>query len=57
MPAPCALIVSEADRIEWFHLQILYGSIGWATGATLGAALAAKEAGRRTILFTGDGSL
>lgn len=37
--------------------QILYGSIGWATGATLGAALAAKEAGRRTILFTGDGSL
>lgn len=39
--------------------QVLYGSIGWATPATLGAAVAAKEAGkpRRTILFTGDGSL
>jgi len=37
--------------------QILYGSIGWATGTTLGASAAAKEAGRRTILFTGDGSI
>lgn len=37
--------------------QILWGSIGWATGATLGAAIAAREQGRRTILFTGDGSM
>lgn len=37
--------------------QILWGSIGWATGATLGAAIAAREQGRRTILFTGDGSI
>ncbi len=38
---------------------LLTGSIGWATGATLGAALAAREQGNdnRTILFTGDGSL
>ena len=37
--------------------QVLWGSIGYATGATQGAALAAKEQGnRRTILFTGDGS-
>ncbi|KAF1351850.1 pyruvate decarboxylase [Delphinella strobiligena] len=37
--------------------QVLWGSIGYATGATQGAALAAKELGkRRTILFTGDGS-
>ena len=37
--------------------QILWGSIGYATGACAGAALAAKEnGGRRTILFTGDGS-
>lgn len=38
--------------------QILWGSIGYATGACQGVALAAKELGgkRRTILFTGDGS-
>ncbi len=37
--------------------QILWGSIGYATGACQGAALAGKEAGnRRTVLFTGDGS-
>ncbi|KAL6252570.1 hypothetical protein RBB50_000289 [Rhinocladiella similis] len=38
--------------------QILWGSIGYATGATQGVALAAKELGgkHRTILFTGDGS-
>lgn len=42
--------------------QVLWGSIGYATGACQGAALAikdmAQEGGgeRRTILFTGDGS-
>ncbi|KAF2399745.1 pyruvate decarboxylase [Trichodelitschia bisporula] len=37
--------------------QVLWGSIGYATGACQGAALAAKEVGiNRTILFTGDGS-
>ena len=37
--------------------QVLWGSIGYATAACQGAALAAKETGkRRTILFTGDGS-
>ncbi|KAI8939618.1 hypothetical protein NX059_003379 [Plenodomus lindquistii] len=37
--------------------QVLWGSIGYATGATQGAALAAKEMNiARTILFTGDGS-
>jgi pyruvate decarboxylase len=37
--------------------QVLWGSIGYATGACQGAALAAAEAGiKRTILFTGDGS-
>ncbi|KAF2087183.1 pyruvate decarboxylase [Saccharata proteae CBS 121410] len=37
--------------------QVLWGSIGYATGSAQGAALAAKELGRkRTILFTGDGS-
>lgn len=37
--------------------QVLWGSIGYATGAAQGAALAAQEKGLdRTILFTGDGS-
>ncbi|KAF8315672.1 pyruvate decarboxylase [Clavulina sp. PMI_390] len=38
-------------------IQALWGSIGWSVPATLGAALAAREQGRRTILFVGDGSL
>lgn len=39
--------------------QVLYGSIGYATGSTLGCLKAAQEAKtpRRTILFTGDGSM
>ena len=39
--------------------QILWGSIGWATGALQGAALAVKDSGKddRTMLFIGDGSL
>ncbi|TID13912.1 pyruvate decarboxylase [Venturia nashicola] len=37
--------------------QVLWGSIGYATGSCQGAALAAKESGiKRTVLFTGDGS-
>lgn len=37
--------------------QVLWGSIGYATGSCQGAALAAQEKGlKRTILFTGDGS-
>lgn len=38
--------------------QMLWESIGWSVGSTLGAALAAKEVGlKRSILFVGDGSL
>ncbi|KIK69596.1 hypothetical protein GYMLUDRAFT_212230 [Collybiopsis luxurians FD-317 M1] len=41
-----------------FLAQILWGSIGWTVGSTLGAALAAKDCKlNRTILFIGDGSL
>jgi indolepyruvate decarboxylase len=36
------------------HSQTLWGSIGWATGAALGIALA--DPSRRTVLFTGEGS-
>ncbi len=41
------------DRAEVYS-QTLWGSIGWATGATLGVALA--DPSRRTVLFTGEGS-
>ena len=34
--------------------QMLWGSIGWATAAALGIALA--DPGRRTVLITGEGS-
>jgi indolepyruvate decarboxylase len=37
-----------------FHNQTLWGSIGWATPASFGAAVAAQD--RRVILVTGDGS-
>jgi indolepyruvate decarboxylase len=37
-----------------FHNQTLWGSIGWATPAAFGAAVA--DPGRRLILITGEGS-
>ena len=37
-----------------FHNQTLWGSIGWATPASFGAAVASQD--RRVILVTGDGS-
>jgi indolepyruvate decarboxylase len=37
-----------------FHSQTLWGSIGWATPAAFGAAVAAPD--RRMVLVTGDGS-
>jgi indolepyruvate decarboxylase len=37
-----------------FHNQSLWGSIGWATPAAFGAAVAAPNS--RVILFTGEGS-
>src|SRR5260370_3243615 len=36
------------------HIQMLWGSIGWATGAAFGVALADLK--RKTILITGEGS-
>lgn len=41
-----------------FGAQVLWGSIGWSVGATLGVALAAREDKLgRVCLFVGDGSL
>ncbi len=37
-----------------FHNQTLWGSIGWATPAAFGAAIAAPD--KRVILITGEGS-
>jgi len=37
-----------------FHNQTLWGSIGWATPAAFGAAIAQQD--RRLILITGEGS-
>ncbi|MGB7151312.1 MAG: thiamine pyrophosphate-binding protein [Terriglobales bacterium] len=42
-----------ADDVQ-VHIQMLWGSIGWATGAAFGVALA--DPNRRTILVTGEGS-
>jgi indolepyruvate decarboxylase len=42
-----------ADDVQ-VHIQMLWGSIGWATGATFGVAVADRS--RRTILITGEGS-
>ena len=41
------------DGAVW-HNQILWSSIGWATGAGLGSALG--DPSRRTVLITGDGA-
>ncbi|KAE8649566.1 pyruvate decarboxylase 1 [Cucumis sativus] len=59
-------VISEAGD-SWFHsqrlklpkscgyeVQLLYASIGWSLGATLGYAQAAPE--KRVVLFIGDGS-
>src|SRR4051794_31047076 len=42
-----------ADGVQ-VEAQVLWGSIGWATPAALGIALA--DPSRRTILITGEGS-
>jgi indolepyruvate decarboxylase len=51
MTGVAALPLPDGARV---HSQSLWGSIGWATGATLGVALADRS--RRTVLFTGEGS-
>jgi len=48
------LAFAEMPKGSTFQNQTLWGSIGWATPAAFGAALA--EPSRRTILITGEGS-
>src|SRR5260370_17066711 len=42
-----------ADDVR-VHIQMLWGSIGWATGAAFGIAIA--DPNRRTILITAESS-
>ena len=48
------LAFAQMPKGSTFQNQTLWGSIGWATPAAFGAALAAPD--RRTVLFTGEGS-
>jgi indolepyruvate decarboxylase len=48
------LAFARMPRGARFHNQTLWGSIGWATPAAFGAAVAAP--GRRVVLVTGEGS-
>jgi indolepyruvate decarboxylase len=50
-PGMTPMVLADGVRIE---AQVLWGSIGWATPAALGIALA--DPSRRTILITGEGS-
>jgi indolepyruvate decarboxylase len=52
--ASMGLGFARMPRGATFHNQTLWGSIGWATPAAFGAAVAAP--GRRVVLVTGDGS-
>jgi indolepyruvate decarboxylase len=50
-PGLAPMILADGVRVE---AQVLWGSIGWATPAAFGIALA--DPGRRTVLITGEGS-
>jgi indolepyruvate decarboxylase len=52
--ASMGLGFAKMPKGSTFQNQSLWGSIGWATPAAFGAALAAPD--RRTILITGEGS-
>nr|ELR5111900.1 alpha-keto acid decarboxylase family protein [Providencia stuartii] len=52
--ASMGLGFARLPRNAQFHNQTLWGSIGWATPAAFGAAIAAPN--RRVILITGEGS-
>jgi indolepyruvate decarboxylase len=52
--ASMGLGFARMPRGATFHNQTLWGSIGWATPAAVGAAVAAPD--RRVVLVTGDGS-
>ena len=51
---PFGILDTELPNNIEFHTQTLWGSIGWATPATLGIAVANPNS--RVILLTGEGS-
>lgn len=55
--ASFGLLDVQIPKNATLDCQVLWGSIGWSVGATLGAALIAQAQGRRTFLFVGDGSI
>ncbi|GAA5890823.1 hypothetical protein JCM6882_008826 [Rhodosporidiobolus microsporus] len=57
--ASFGLLTLPLPKGATFVSQVLWGSIGWTPGSTLGALLAAQESPvgpRRVVLFVGDGS-
>lgn len=52
--ASLGLVFALMPQGATFHNQTLWGSIGWATPAAFGAAVAAPD--NRVVLVTGDGS-
>jgi indolepyruvate decarboxylase len=52
--ASMGLGFARMPKAATFHNQTLWGSIGWATPAAFGAAVAAPD--KRIVLVTGDGS-
>ena len=52
--ASMGLVFAHLPTGARFYNQTLWGSIGWATPAALGAAVAAPD--RRVVLITGEGS-
>jgi indolepyruvate decarboxylase len=52
--ASMGLGFARMPRGATFHNQTLWGSIGWATPAALGAAVASPD--KRVVLVTGEGS-
>lgn len=44
-----------SEHKSLFHISIGFGSMGWAIGAAVGVAIAARE--KPVVCFTGDGSL
>lgn len=54
---PYAMAPVKLPNGTSFNSQVLWGSIGWATPASFGGAMALKDdSSRRTILITGEGS-
>jgi pyruvate decarboxylase len=53
------VVATKMPKGVYYWTQAVWGSIGYATGAAVGAAIAGKELGQynRMILFTGEGSL